>query len=233
MSCQRYVFSCFLILGILANISPAFSGEQEPAYNRFHITASAIGNVSNDTMSATLNSQEEGSDASVLADQVNQRINWGIEQAKKRAVKVETQSYNTQPVYYKNKITGWRVSQSISIKGKDFDVLSQLLSTLQQRLNLQQISFLVSPEKRQEAENKLIVKAIDAFKERAKIVTKALGFERYRIVELHIGRSGGSPVYRSAMPMRMEAMAADVAPPMLEAGEAQLNVSVNGEIEGY
>lgn len=228
-----------ILLTILALASPLLAHSIEPAstsYNRVHLTASATGSVENDTMKAVLRAQEEGENTAQLADQVNQRVSWGVERVKKYpSLKVETKSYSTQPLYYKNKITGWRVSQSISIESrKSEEELSQLLSVLQERLDLQQISFEISPEKRRMSEDNLIVEAIAAFESRAKIVTTELGFDQYRIVNVQVGASGGSPVYRRpAMAMSMERASADMAPPSIEAGESQLTVSINGEIEGY
>lgn len=221
----------FLLAASLSVLATA--EEVKQSYNRFHMSASATGKIGKDTMTAILNTQEQGQNSAEAADKVNRRINWGIEQTKQSGVKVETHTYNTYPVYYKNKITGWRVNQSIRIEGTDTESLSQLLSTLQEQLNLQQVSFIVSPAKRQEMENALIVDAIAAFTARAEIVTKALGFQDYRIVNLHIGQTGALPSFRTAAPMRMEAMAADVAAPRLEAEEAELSISVSGEIEGY
>ncbi len=204
---------------------------EESHFDRVTLTASAADLVANDTMIATLSREAEGKDTAALANEVNKHIEWAVAEVKKHPdFKVRTQAYNTYPVYHKNVVTGWRVSQSIRIEAHDAAQLSKLLGTLQKRLNLTGVSFSVSPSLRQESENKLISRAIDAFKARAKIIARDLGHSDYRLVRLNVSTSGGGPVFQ-ARAMVMEAAPAARVAPALEAGESRLTVSVNGEIE--
>ncbi len=207
-------------------------GEQEMRYDQIHLSASATRSVDNDTIVATLSVQEEGKHAAVLADKVNQRIRWGIERAKKYPqISAQTQNYNTQPVYYKNNITGWRVSQTLRLESHNMTVVSELLGELQAQLNLQGIQFSVSPEQKNHAENTLIAEALAAFNVRAKLIAGELGHVDFRRVNLDVSTSGSVPPPFRGSSMRMEMMSADIAPPSLEAGESTLSVTVKGEIE--
>lgn len=206
--------------------------EPETHYDRINLTASASGQVDNDTIVATLNAQEEGKNAAEIADRVNRRIHWGMQIARQNPrVKVQTEAYNTQPIYHKSNITGWRVSQSIRLESQAMTEVSELLGELQGKLNLQGIRFSVSPENRNGAENNLIAEALAAFDVRAKLVAKELGHAGFKLVNLHVSTSGSAPPPFRAKSMRMEMMSADVAPPSLEAGESRLTVTINGEIE--
>jgi predicted secreted protein len=219
--------------GLLLLVCLPVMADEPTHYDRVQLSASATGTVNNDTMTATLSTQDEGQNTARLANEVNERIQWAVREVRKHAgLKVRTQAYNTQPIYNKNVITGWRVSQSIQIKSHDAALLSDMLGTLQERLNLTGISFSVSPELRESSENSLISEAIAAFKQRAKIIAQDLGHSSHRLVSMNVSTSGGQPYYESRG-MMMEAMPAPVAmaAPVVEAGESQLSVSVSGEIE--
>lgn len=201
-------------------------------YDRVHLSASATGRVDNDTIVATLYAQAEGSQAAALADEVNKRINWGVEQLKKYdKIKVQTQSYNTYPIYTKSNITGWRVRQSFRMESQDMALVSNLLGNLQSQLALENVSFSVSPEQRNNAENSLIEEALTAFEGRAKLIAKSLGRNNYVIAKIHVNTSGGGHYPQPRAMMRMDSMTESVAAPTMQAGESSLTVNVSGEIE--
>jgi predicted secreted protein len=222
---------CYLLLLCLPMLVLAHN-EQETHYDRINLTASASGQVDNDTIIATLSALEEGKNVAGLADRVNQRIRWGMDISKKNPqIKVQTQAYNTQPVYHKSTIKGWRVSQSFQLESQDVLAVNELLSELQSKLNLQGISFEISPKRRHDTENKLIVEALATFNARAKLVATELGHADFRLVNMQVSTSGSMPPSYRSKSMRMEMMSAKVAAPSLEAGESSLTITVNGEIE--
>jgi len=202
-------------------------------YNRISLSASATGRTDNDTMIATLYAQEEGSEAALLANRVNQRIRWGVDQLQQYdKIKVQTLAYNTYPIYQKNHITGWRVRQSFRIESKDMALVSKLLGKLQSKLALENIHFSVSPAQRNAAQNGLIQEALAAFEVRAKRIAESLHHGDYKVVHLSVNTAGGGGYQpQPRVMMSMKAEMADVAPPSVQAGEAVLTVSVNGEIE--
>ncbi len=217
------------ILALLLLV-PVVLAAEENHFNRITLSASAGDMVTNDTMTATLSREAEGKDTAALANTVNSDINWAIAEIKKHpGFKVRTQAYNTHPVYHKNVVTGWKVSQSIRIESRNAAELSKLLGSLQKRLHLTSVSFGVSPELREENENKLISRAITAFNTRAKSIASDLGHSSYKLVKLNVQTGGGGPVFQ-ARAMVMEAAPA-MAPPAMEAGESRLTVTVSGEIE--
>ncbi len=221
---KRVLLMLLLIAG-----GAAVAGESN--FDRVTLSASASDMIANDTMTATLTHEAEGKDTAALANEVNAQIEWAVAEVKKvPGFKVRTQAYNTYPVYHKNVVTGWRVSQSIRVEAHDAARLSKLLGRLQKRLHLTGVSFRVSPALRQQSENALISRAIEAFKQRAKIIAADLGHADYRLVRLNVSTGGGEPVFR-ARAMVMEAAPDARVAPALEAGESRLSVSVNGEIE--
>ena len=207
----------------------SFAHEAPLRYDRVHLSARAQTQIENDTIIATLYAQQEGRDTVQLANLVNQQINKAIEYLKQHAaIKVQTSSYTTSPVYQSNKITGWRVRQSIRLESQDMALMSSVLGELQQTLALQGITFAVSPELKNSTDDELISEALNAFEQRAKNITQQLGRKNYKIVDINIVTSGDGLIRRN---YEAAAMASKVAAPAIEAGERTLQVTVNAEIE--
>jgi len=226
------VKSPILLLVLALGALPALAHEPELRYNRASFSVSATEDVANDTLVAVLTVQRDGSSARQLATEVNQVMAWALAKAKEApSIKVQTLDYQTSPIYQKNVVTGWRVSQSLRLEGRETAAVSDLVGVLQERLNLQQVGYEVSRERRKEVEDRLIGEAIAAFQARAKQVAADLQRRTFRLVQMDVS-SGPAPmpVYRQrAMPMAMAEVAA--APPAIEAGTQTITIGVTGEIE--
>jgi predicted secreted protein len=214
---------------LLTNALPA--AEQPPRYDQINLTAEASQETDNDTLVTLLSAQREGSDPAALSDSVNKLISEAVKEAKQQPeVKLQTLGYQTSPIYQQQRLTGWRVKQSLRLESRNVEKLSQLLSRLQERLALESISYSVSDERLQAVEEELIKQALDAFQKRAHLVTEELGRKSYRLVEMTIQRSG-QPLQPRRMRGSMMATASSVAAPSLEAGTQTLRVEINGRIE--
>ncbi|MCF6235931.1 MAG: SIMPL domain-containing protein [Gammaproteobacteria bacterium] len=203
-------------------------------YNQVNLSATASDEIKNDILVAMLYAQEEGRYPNNLADRVNEKISKAVEKAKQQAeIKVQTLAYRTNPYYKKQKIAGWRVRQSIRLESKNFSQLSQLIGDLQESLALEQVSYQVSLERRAEAENRVITKAITAFKERAGIISQQLGFVSYKLIDVNVNTSGGYPVMQGRMSSEMYAKDGlrQMAAPTLEGGTQTIQVNINGRVE--
>lgn len=224
-------YALFMGLTCLFPAGPLIAGDAPIRYDQINLSAQASMEVDNDTLIAVLYAQQEGNDLGALSDQVNRQIRQAVEQAKQEQdVTLQTLGYQTSPIYQQQRLSGWRVRQSIRLESRQSGHLSQLLSRLQPTLALDTMSYAVSTERRQSVEEQLIEQAIDAFQKRAELVTARLGRKAYRLVEMSINTSGQSP-----QPMRMRAslmsMENAVAAPSLEAGTQTLRVDINGRIE--
>jgi predicted secreted protein len=203
--------------------------EQIDHYDRVNLSASAQTRVENDTVIATLYAQEEGSDAQQLANMVNERINQAIKLVKQHdAIKLQTSSYTSNPVYYKNKRTGWRVRQDIRLESRDMVLMSEVLGQLQKTLALQGMNFAVSPELKNRTDDELISEALKVFEQRANNITKQLRRKNYKIVDINVSTSANHYARRS---YELAAMASDVKAPSIEAGEQTVKVTVSGQVE--
>jgi len=220
----------FLIAPLLFALPVLASAhEQIDHYDRVHLSANAQMQIENDTVIATLYAQEEGSDSVQLANLVNKRISSAIELVKQHdAIKLQTSNYSTTPVYHNNKITGWRVRQSIRLESQDMTLISKVLGNLQETLALQGIDFAVSPELKNKTDDILIGEALKVFEQRAKNITQQLQRKNYKIVDINVSTSANPYVRRN---YEAVAMASKVAPPSIEGGEQTIQVSISGQIE--
>lgn len=206
--------------------------EPEKIYNQVSFDVSSTTDVDNDTMIVSMFAQEEGAKAVDLSNRVNKKINWALEKLKQyKTIKVETESYSTDPVYNKNQIVAWRVRQAIRMQSKDMSLLSEVLGDLQQQLNLNGVSFDVSREEQEIHTQALIDQALAAFDKRALQISNNLKSESYKVVNVRVTTSD-NPVqykYRGASALMAESTA--MVSPEMAKGDKTLTVQVSGTIE--
>ncbi|MCW8943464.1 MAG: SIMPL domain-containing protein [Sedimenticola sp.] len=217
----------FLIVWALLSAT-ALADTHPPSYDRITLSASAGESVENDILIATLYAQQEGNNPTKLSSQINQAISQAIAITKQQPeIKVQTMDYTTNPIYRNNTLSGWRVRQSIRLESKNATAISQLIGTLQDSLQLGSTQYTVSPERRQHVQDHLTSKAIQSFRKRAELITREMGHQTYRLVQLQINERGTSPRNYAMQGMALRAEAA----PTLEAGSQRLEVQINGTIE--
>ncbi|WP_260294318.1 SIMPL domain-containing protein [Sedimenticola hydrogenitrophicus] len=202
--------------------------DEPPTYDRINLTVSAAEEVDNDTLSATLFVQHEGSDPAELGARVNRTMRQAVETAKQQpGIKVQTLDYQTSPVYRSNTLSGWRVRQSLRLEGRDAAAISELMGKLQPALGIGGISYGISPQRREQIEERLIRQALQRFRTRAELISQAMGHNRYRLVQMNISQDGAGP---RPYPLQAMTLRAETAP-TLEAGSQRLEVQINGTIE--
>ncbi|PVV06355.1 MAG: hypothetical protein B6D82_18135 [gamma proteobacterium symbiont of Ctena orbiculata] len=220
-----------LSLNLAASPFSLSAGEGVHHYDRIQLRSSASAEVENDTLIAVLYAQQEGSEPAALSDSVNRLITQAVSEAKlSEGIKVQTLGYQTSPIYQQQRLTGWRVRQSIRLQSLHSDRLSQLLNKLQSSLALESISYTISPAQREKVGEALTLQAIDAFRKRADLVTKQFGRERCRLVEMAI-ESSDRPYQPFNMRANMMALERSAAAPALEAGSQTVRIEVTGTIE--
>lgn len=229
---RRPLCALLLFTGCLTAVAPAAAHDPLPTYDRVRLSASEGRDVDSDTLVATLYKEHQATQQATAADEVNRDVTWAIEQAKAAGVRVQTAAYRTQPVYQKLHIQGWRVHQSIRLETGDSAKMASLLGDLQQRLSIQSLHNALSEHARKQAEEELLVAALQAFQQRAGLIASTLGRAGHRIVEVAIDGSGASP----PVPMAMRATHAAgslqaVAPPSIEGGTLRVQVRVSGTVE--
>lgn len=224
----RAVFAFFLAMA--ASVQ---AHENEPLFNQVHLQVETERDITNDEMQVVMVSEHQGSAPAGLAAKVNSDTSWALQNAKrKKSFEISTRSYQTSPVYRDGGVVAWRVSQEIVLRGTDMAGLSELVGTLQSRLQIRQMHFSASKETRTAVEDELIDEAMQAFEHRLAIVRKHMGDKEYRIVNLHINSNGQPRPLMRASRMGMAAMESADAP-SVEAGTSRLVVSVSGSVQFF
>ena len=225
----QHVLTTVILFASIAT-GNAIAHQDETHYDRIHLSVSATAQLDNDTMVAIVSAQEEGSQAAQLSALVNKRIRNALELVKKHPqIKHQSNAYSSNPIYNKNKITGWRVSQSLRLESSNMALMSDVLGKLQADLALKSMQFTVSPDSKNKQDEILINEALEAFSKRAQQVVKKLDRRNYKIVDINISTSGAG-VVRPQYQMRAMAMDAENSP-AIAAGEQAVTVTVSGKIE--
>jgi len=209
---------------------PVFAAETKVTGTLIDFQAQAQRTAPNDLGRAVAYFETNSAHPADLANKVNTVIAAALVMAKNHpAVKVRTGSSQTFPIYAKNSrsIESWRMRSELLLESRDAAALSELVGKLQSSLAVGNIGFAPAPETRRKIEDDTAVDAIGNFSEKALRYASSLK-KRYRIVSMNIGTQGAvSP----APSFRAMAMVADSAPMPVEAGESQITVTVNGQIE--
>ncbi len=209
--------------------SPLLAGE-ELNYNIINLHADADRQVENDVMVVGMSAQSETNSAVEAAENVNKMMSWAAAiAAKSDGVKSQTLNYQTRPLYKNKALIGWSVNQQIRFESKEFGTLSTLVGTLQEKLRVDSMQFVVSPERQRATMTELIVVVLGAFREKATLVTATLGGRDYRLVNLSIRQDSPIAPYQRAY--QAEVMSAQAAPPHVEAGDSRVNIRVEGSIQ--
>ncbi|MEJ2427133.1 MAG: SIMPL domain-containing protein [Candidatus Thiodiazotropha sp.] len=221
-----------ILIGLaLIFTNPLAAQDEGSHYDRITLQTQASEAVENDTLIAVLYAQKEGPDLAPLTTQVNHQIGEAVNQAHQVSeVRVSTLGYQTYPVYQQQVLSGWRVRQSIRLESRNSEILSALIGNLQSGLALESIRYTLSSKQRESVEQRLILQAIDGFRQRAEQITQQMERHRYRLVDMTIHTD--TPVDTSPpMRARMMAMEASIPPPTLEGGTQTVQVNIEGRIE--
>ena len=212
---------------------PAVSlADSEQAEDQVSFRVEVGRDVENDLVTAILNVTAEALKPAKLADTINSTMTWALEQVRaNQKVKSRSGAYQTYPVYEDKRIVRWRGRQELQLESQDADQLSELVGTLQSRLQIHSLQFSVSPDKRRQVEDKLTEQALAAYQQRAEIIRKSLGAQGYKLLEVNIDTAGQN---RPIPPLRAEAVSmlsrSSVSQPAMEQGTSRVNVQASGKI---
>jgi predicted secreted protein len=220
-----------LVALLLACASVQAQERTETLFDLVTFSAQAEREVANDTLTAVLAVDAEGSDPVALADGANRAMRDALKLAQAfRAVNAKSLNYQTWPVYDKARIVRWRVRQELRLESRDFAQATELIGKLQSSLVVASLSVGLSPEARRQAENSLISEALAAFHERAALLRDAQKAKAYRTKELQVNAGGGAQP-RMYAAQRAGMASASVAPPSVEPGASSIQVTVSGTVQ--
>ena len=204
----------------------------DAAVTRVRLVETAQRTVRQDRLRAILRAEVTGPDARRVQAEINRRMTAAVDRAKAApTIKVETGSYSLYEERPPNGSTTWRGQQSLALIGTEFNDVLQLAGELQQSgLVFSGMQFELRPETARAYEDELTNEALKRLRERAEKIAAAMDMKVIGIREVSVGNVlGDTP--RPQMRMRMESMAAAAAPPpVAEAGEQIIQISVQAEI---
>lgn len=187
--------------------------------------------VKQDRLRAMLRAEVTGPDARRVQAEINRRMTAALERAKSNgSLRVETGSYSLYEERQPNAGTTWRGQQSLALIGTEFSDVLALAGELQQGgLVFSGMQFELRPETARAYEDEMTSEAIQRLKERGDKVAASMGLKVVRVRELSVGNVLGDQP-RPPIRMRMEAATAQAAPPVAEAGDQIIQISVQADI---
>lgn len=220
-----------LILAALLLLAATAYAAEEPQYNRVDFSTEAVREVDNDLLLAQMSVEVSDHTPALVAQSLNTTLNAALHKAAAfPAVKASSGNHTTYPIYGKNnRLDGWRGNAQIRLESRDFKAAGELISQLQESLQLAGVSFTVAPETRRKLEDQLIGEGLTAFGQRAEFIRSALSGSGYRLFHLSVNNGGHQP-----QPLRdgMIAMQAEaVSAPEFSGGDSELTVQISGTIE--
>jgi predicted secreted protein len=196
-----------------------------------HLSESADRAIRRDRLHVQLRVETTAANAKQVQADINKRMASALAKVKAvPGIKPETGGYSVYEERQQNVPSRWRGSQSLSLVDQDFAELLALVGDLQSDgLAVSSLAFELSPGAARAAQDELTNEALNRLRERAERIAMELhlSFQRYR--DIRVGNVGGD----RPVPFRAMAMAADAkqaAPPVGEAGDATVQVSVDAEI---
>lgn len=232
---SKMIAACALLAGASAVF--AQNGASAPPQNVLQLSASGTVEVQQDVLVLTLGTTKEAPDAAAVQTQLRQALDAAMAEARRAAqpqqMEVRTGTFGMYPRYGKDgKITGWQGRAELVLEGRDFARITGTAAKIQS-LTISQAAFDLSREARAKVEGEAQSRAIEAFKVRATELARGFGFGGYGLREVAVHSNEMVPGPRPRM-MAMEAKAASYAsdaPVPVEAGKAQVVVTVSGSVQ--
>lgn len=230
----KTIAACALMAGAVAAYA---QNPPAPPQNVLQLSASGTVQVQQDLLVLTLAATKEAADAAGVQTQLKQALDAALAEARRAAqpqqMDVRTGAFGMYPRYGKDgKITGWQGRAELVLEGRDLPRITATAGKIQS-MSISQIAFDLSREARAKVETEAQAQAIEAFKARASELARGFGFGGYSLREVAVNSNEMSPGPRPRM-MAMEAKAASYAsdaPVPVEAGKAQVVVTVAGSVQ--
>jgi predicted secreted protein len=203
----------------------------DPTLTKLRLVETAQRTVRQDRLRAMLRAEVTGPDARRVQAEINRRMAAALDRAKANgSIRVETGSYSLYEERQPNAGATWRGQQSLALIGTEFNDVLALAGELQQGgLVFSGMQFELRPETARVYEDEMTSEAIKRLRERGDKVAAGMGLKVIRVRELSVGNVMGDQP-RPPVRMRMEATMAQAAPPVAEAGDQIIQISVQAEI---
>ncbi len=209
------------------------SHAETETYNRIDFQVEAAREISNDLLVAQMNVEIQDRQPALVAQRLNTTLNEALKQAASfGTVKTSSGNQNTYPVYDKNnQVSAWRGQARIRLESRDFKAAGELIMALQEKMQLGELQFTLSPDARLKIEDELISTAIKAFQNRADAIRIASGAKSYKMVHFSINSGNHAQPYPFAEGRSLMLSKSAIPAPDFSGGESRMTVQINGTIE--
>ncbi|PUE08920.1 hypothetical protein B9Z51_08265 [Limnohabitans sp. T6-5] len=201
-----------------------------------HLSASAFAQVTQDWLVMIMAVQKEGTDATMVQNQVKTQLASALALAQASAqpglLDVSTGQLSISPRYGRDgKTNGWMGRAELVLQGRDIDRITGVSGRLQGMV-VSQVQWEVSPELRRQTESRIQGEAVMQFQSRASALARNFGFTGYSLREVRVTdqENLGEPKLRMAS-MQMEAADTSPMPIPAQAGQSRVVVNVSGSIQ--
>lgn len=195
------------------------------------ISATERRDVEQDLLVATLSYSATNISSRNLQNNINSVMQKALKEAKSvEDVKVNTGTYNVyERTEQRTKERKWHGSQNLTIKSKNSAAVLKLVGKLQDmKLNMNGLSYALSPETAVEIQDSLMEDALKQLQQRADRAAKALGKSKADLRDVNVN-NGSIPHqprhYARTMALSSDAM--EMAAPVAAAGESTISLTVS------
>lgn len=229
----------FVLLFAFAKWGPAINFNTTSVTKGEPLTVSGEGKVyvTPDIAKITVGVQETGTSLKTVQNSVNKKTKTLTDAIKKLGVEekdIKTTSYNLYPQYdYQNsvsRITGYQVSTSYEITIRDFDKINDIIvSATEAGANMEgNISFDLNDETKKEKLQEAREEAIVEARTKAEGLSKAAGITLGKIINISENQGSNEirPFYAQGPGVGTD-QAKAVVPPSIQAGQTEIDVTIN------
>jgi predicted secreted protein len=231
---RRHALGALLVAMALPALPAAAQPAQAPAGDDgmtvLHLSESADRAIRRDRLRVQLRVEVTAATPKEVQAEINRRMTSALGKVKAApGIKSESGGYSVYEERQQNVPSRWRGSQTLTLLDRDFAELLTLVGTLQNDgLAASSLVFELSPEAARAVQDELTSGAVKRLGERSERVAADLRLSVLRYRDVRVGNVGGDrPVPLRAMTM---AAAAPAAPPVAEAGDATVQVTVDADI---
>lgn len=228
-----------IIFSITFSFSNAFADDDKRKGTHLNVSATESVEVDEDLLVVNMRFETEGKNPQEVQKEINEKMSSALAEVKKhKKIKVSTEHYSVYkytPRVKKGekKTTIWKGSQSMQLKSKDSELILKTTGALQSMgLAVNGLSYVVSPELREETNDSLMEKSVEKLLSKAKRVAKVLGKDDIKVLNINVDSSN---YYPSPMPMRasgmmMKSMDAESVVPVASPGQSRISSTVSATI---
>jgi predicted secreted protein len=232
------ISSLLLAVGLGLAVLPAAQAQLGPIpRDVVQFTASATLEARQDQLSVTLRVTREGSDPTVVQQQLKSVLDAALAEARPQALpggalEVRSGAFSLYPRSNRDgRISTWQGTAELILSGTEVERIAALSGRIQ-GMTVAQTAFGLSREQREKLEQQAQAQAIERFRARAGEIARGFGFSTYSLREININsQDQGAQIRPRFMAMEAKSSMAADAPLPVEAGQAQVQVIVSGSVQ--